>query len=381
MTNERLRLQPNTKVIVDERGMMDIPFLVLTLLLLAIGLVMLFSASYARAYTDEGNSTYYFARQAIFAVFGVAAMLFITRINYQIWRMLAFPMLAVSVLLLVLVLLMGSSGGGAQRWIVLGGIRFQPSEVTKLAIIVCFATLISSYKEKMQTFRYGVLPFAGILCVIVGLLALQPHLSAIVIIGMIGALMMFLGGTKVRWFVIGAGVAVAFGYIYLTAKGYALDRILTWQDPFSDPSDDGYQTVQSLYAIGSGGLFGLGLGKSRQKYLYLPEEHKDYIFAIVLEELGLIGGLLIILLFILLIVRGYWLAMHARDRFGALLIAGIMTKLALQVFFNIGVVTNFLPATGISLPFFSYGGTALMLQLFEMGMVLQVSRQNSGKLL
>ena len=381
MTNERLRLQPNTKVIVDERGMMDIPFLVLTLLLLAIGLVMLFSASYARAYTDEGNSTYYFARQAIFAVFGVAAMLFITRINYQIWRMLAFPMLAVSVLLLVLVLLMGSSGGGAQRWIVLGGIRFQPSEVTKLAIIVCFATLISSYKEKMQTFRYGVLPFAGILCVIVGLLALQPHLSAIVIIGMIGALMMFLGGTKVRWFVIGAGVAVAFGYIYLTAKGYALDRILTWQDPFSDPSDDGYQTVQSLYAIGSGGLFGLGLGKSRQKYLYLPEEHNDYIFAIVLEELGLIGGLLIILLFILLIVRGYWLAMHARDRFGALLIAGIMTKLALQVFFNIGVVTNFLPATGISLPFFSYGGTALMLQLFEMGMVLQVSRQNSGKLL
>lgn len=378
---DTLREKSRQKVIVDERGMMDLPFLVLTVLLTAIGLIMMFSASYARAYADEGNSTYYFARQAVFAAVGIVAMLLITRLDYHMWRMLMIPMMLVSVLLLLLVLIMGSSAGGATRWIVLFGIRFQPSEVAKLALIVAFATLISSYGEKMQTFRYGVLPFAIVLGAIVLLLALEPHLSAIVIIGAIGAVMMFLGGTRLRWFMLLLSAAAIFGVIYLSIKGYALERLVTWQDPFSDPSDSGYQTVQSLYAIGSGGLFGLGLGKGRQKYLYLPEEHNDYIFAIICEELGLIGALLIILLFALLIVRGFWLAMHARDRFGAMLIAGIMTKLALQVFFNIGVVTNLLPATGIALPFFSYGGTALMLNLFEMGMVLQVSRQNTNKLL
>ncbi len=379
---ETARLQePKTKVVVDERGMMDIPFLVLTILLMAIGLIMMFSASYARAYSDEGNSTYYFARQAFFAVLGIAAMLLITRIDYHIWRMAAFPLMAASVLLLLLVLIMGSSGGGATRWIVLFGVRFQPSEIAKFAVIVTFATMISSYREKMKTFRYGVVPFGLVLGLIVILLALEPHLSAIVIIGAVGAVMMFMGGTKLRWFALVAAVAAVFAYVYLTAKGYALDRIVTWRDPFSDPSDNGYQTVQSLYAIGSGGLFGLGLGKSRQKYLYLPEESNDYIFSIICEELGFVGAILIILLFVLLIVRGYWLAMHARDHFGALLIAGIMTLIALQVFFNIGVVTNFLPATGISLPFFSYGGTSLLLNLFEMGVVLEVSRQNTNKLL
>lgn len=378
---ETTRLEPKIKLVADERGMMDLPFLVLTLLLTAIGLIMMFSASYARAYSDEGVSTYYFARQAIFAVGGIAAMLAITRLNYHMWRMLAFPMMIVSVFLLLLVLVMGSSGGGATRWIVLAGIRFQPSEIVKFAVIVTFATMISSYREKMETFRYGVAPFAVILGVIVVLLWLEPHLSAIVIICAIGAVMMFLGGTRIRWFAILAAAAAGAGFVYLTAKGYALDRVVTWRDPFSDASDKGYQTVQSLYAIGSGGMFGLGLGKSRQKYLYLPEESNDYIFSIICEELGFIGAMLILLLFVLLIIRGYWLAMHARDRFGALLIAGIMTLIALQVFFNIGVVTNFLPATGISLPFFSYGGTALMLNLFEMGVVLQVSRQNDNKLL
>ena len=376
-------LQPKRreKVVVDERGMIDLPFLVLTVLLTAIGLIMMFSASYARAYADEGNSTFYFARQAVFAAVGLSALLFITRFDYHWWRFIMLPFLGISVFLLLLVLIMGSSGGGATRWIVLFGIRFQPSEVAKLAMIVAFATMISTYGNKMQTFRYGVVPFAAVLGTIVLLLALEPHLSAIVIIGAIGAIMMYLGGTKLRWFAILGTAAAVFLVIFLSLKGYALDRLVTWQDPFSDPSDSGYQTIQSLYAIGSGGLFGLGLGKGRQKYLYLPEEHNDYIFAIVCEELGLIGALLILLLFALLIIRGFWLAMHARDRFGAMLIAGIMTKLAVQVFFNIGVVTNLLPATGIALPFFSYGGTALMLNLFEMGMVLQVSRQNNNKLL
>jgi cell division protein FtsW len=233
----------------------------------------------------------------------------------------------------------------------------------------------------MATFRYGVLPFAGILVVIVALLVLEPHLSCIIIIGCVGAVMMFIGGTRIRWFVLLIAVAAVFGMIYLQVKGYASDRISAWRDPFADATDTSYQIVQSLYAIGSGGLLGLGLGRSRQKYLYLPEEHNDYIFAIVCEELGFVGAVLILLLFALLIIRGYWIAIHARDRFGSLIVAGITTLLALQVFFNIGVVSNFLPATGISLPFFSYGGTALLMQLAEMGIVLNVSRYNCNTIL
>ena len=375
------RLQTKERVIVDERGMLDLPYLILTLLLVAIGLIMLFSASYARAYRDKGVSTYYFGRQGMFAVAGIAIMLFVSRVNYQIWRSFSFLILAGSIVLLMLVPLIGTEEGGATRWIYLFGISFQPSEIAKLGIILAFAAMISVYREKMATFRYGVLPFAVILAVVAGLLVLEPHFSAIIIICAVGASMMFLGGTRVRWFVMLGIAAVIFAAVYLSLEGYASSRITAWRDPFSDPSDSGYQIVQSLYAIGSGGLMGLGLGKSRQKYLYLPEEHNDYIFAIVCEELGFVGAVLVILLFALLIIRGYWIAMHARDRFGALITAGLTTLLALQVFFNIGVVTNFLPATGISLPFFSYGGTALMLQLFEMGIVLSVSRQNRNNLI
>ena len=374
-------LQRRQKVEIDERGMLDLPMLLLTLLLVIIGLVMMFSASYARAYAETGNSAYYFTRQAIFAAIGIAAMLGASYMNYQLWRMAAMPILAGSIVLLVLVALFGNEEGGARRWFTLFGINFQPSEVAKLAVIVSFAMMISGFKEKMETFKYGVVPFAGILIVIVALLVLEPHLSAIVIIGCVGAVMMFLGGTRLRWFALAIGAALLFGYVYLSVMGYASDRITAWQDPFADATDTGYQVVQSLYAIGSGGLLGLGLGKSRQKYLYLPEEHNDYIFAIVCEELGFVGGTLIILLFALLIIRGYWIALHARDRFGSLIVAGITTLLALQVFFNIGVVTNFLPATGISLPFFSYGGTALLMQLGEIGIILNVSRYNRNTIL
>ena len=369
------------KILLDERGLLDVPFLALTVLLVIIGVVMMFSASYARAYAEKNNATYFFARQAIFAVFGIGMMLFVSKVNYQIWRGASFIVLAVSLVFLMLVPIIGTEEGGAKRWIWIGFTSFQPSELTKLAIVMSFASLMSTYREKMQTFRYGVLPFVAILLVVCALLALERHFSGILIILAIGASMMFLGGTQLRWFAVG-GVAVAvFAVVYLTTMGYASDRVTAWRDPMSDPSDTGYQILQSLYAIGSGGLMGLGFGKSRQKYLYLPEEHNDYIFPIVCEELGFVGALVIILLFILLIVRGYWIAMHARDRFGALMAAGLTTHMALQTFLNIGVVTNFLPATGISLPFFSYGGTALLLQLFEMGLILAVSRQNDNKLL
>ena len=241
--------------------------------------------------------------------------------------------------------------------------------------------MISYYRERMQSFREGILPFVVILAVVCGLLVLEPHLSAIIIILGVSAAMLFLGGVKLRWFALGLGVVAVFVAVYLATKGYAGDRIQAWLHPFEDESDSGYQIVQSLYAIGSGGLMGLGLGRSRQKYLYLPEEHNDYIFPILCEELGFVGAMVVLLLFLLLILRGYWIALHARDRFGMLVVGGLTTLLALQVFLNIGVVTNLLPATGISLPFFSYGGTALLIQLFEMGVILSVSRQNDNKLI
>lgn len=374
-------LNRRERTVVDERGMIDFPFLVLTLLLVVVGLIMLFSASFARAYQNEGNSAYYFVRQVGFAVGGIIAMLLVSRVNYFIWYRFSIWILAGSVLLLLLVPIAGTSENGAKRWIRLAGISFQPSEIAKLAVILSFASAMSVFRDKMDTFKYGVLPYIAVLGVIGGLLLIEPHLSATLIIAAVGAVMMFLGGTKKRWFLIGFLIILGVVAIFFITKGeYAMQRITAWLHPENDPADSGYQIIQSRYAIGSGGAVGLGFGKSRQKYLYLPEEHNDYIFAIVCEELGFVGALVVIALFVLLIVRGYWIAMHAKDRFASLTAAGITTLLALQVFLNIGVVTNFLPSTGISLPFFSYGGTALLLQLFEMGIVLGISRWGNTEL-
>lgn len=372
--------QPREKILLDERGMLDMPFLVLTVLLVIIGVVMMFSASYASAYATEGSSTYYFARQGLFALAGIGIMLFVSRLNYQMWRYLSRPILLVTMGIMLVTPIFGLTGGGATRWIRIGSIRFQPSEVAKLAVIMSYAQLIARYKDKMRTLR-GLIPFAGILGVMVLALLFQRHLSGTIIICAVAAAMLFLGGVQVKWFIIALGGFAVVGIIYLSTMGYAAERITAWLDPWSDPQDSGFQIIQSLYAIGSGGLMGLGLGRSRQKYRYLPEEHNDYIFPIVCEELGFVGAVVIILLFAMLIIRGYWIAMHAKDRFGALMVGGISTLMALQVFFNIGVVTNFLPATGISLPFFSYGGTALLIQLFEMGLVLSVSRDCDNNLL
>ena len=364
---------------VEKQEILDLPMLVLTLLLTAMGLVMIYSSSYARALYESGDSGYYFKRQLLFALLGTGAMLAVSRVRPQLIRKLAFPVLGVSVVFLVLVFVpgIGRSENGATRWVSLG-ISFQPSEVAKLGIILSFAAMISGFGEKMETFRWGIAPFGAILAVIVVLLRLEPHNSAIVIIVCTAGAMLFLGGVKYRWFILG-GCAMLLGLVLiLGAGGYEASRITAWRDPFSDPTDDGYQIIQSLYAIGSGGLFGLGFGQGRQKYLYLPEEHNDYIFSIVCEELGLVGAVAILLLYALLILRGYWISMHIRDRFLSLMVAGITTLTALQVFFNIGVVTNLLPSTGISLPFFSYGGTALLIQLGEMGLILGASRQCSA---
>lgn len=362
-----------------ESSLVDLPFLLLTILLTALGLMMIYSASYARALYETGDSAYFFKRQLVFSLVGITAMLAISRIKPALIRKMAFPILGASVLFLVLVFVpgIGQSENGATRWIRLG-VSFQPSEIAKLGVILSYAAMIAAFQEKMETFRWGIAPFAAILVVIVILLRLEPHNSAIVIIACTAGAMLFLGGVKYRWFILGGSVMLLGLVLILGAGGYEASRITAWQDPFSDPTDDGYQIIQSLYAIGSGGLLGLGFGQGRQKYLYLPEEHNDYIFAIACEELGLVGAVAILTLYALLILRGYWIAMHVRDRFLALTVAGITTLTALQVFFNIGVVTNLLPSTGISLPFFSYGGTALLIQLGEMGLILGASRQCSA---
>ena len=353
------------------------------LLLTGIGLVMLLSASFPSAYyeSDGTNPMSYFIRQGVFAIMGVAAMLFIGKINYQRFRGLAKPLLYLSVILLLLVLVPGNplaiTRNNATRWLGLPGtsLQFQPSEVAKLAVVIYFADSISKKKDQMRTFRYGIAPYALILIVLAALVGMEPHLSGAILIMGAGAAMMLVGGIQWRWVGGAIGAAGAMLYLVLFVIGYNTSRIEMWHDPWADAQGDGYQLSQSLITIGSGGLWGVGLGKSRQKFLFLPEEHNDFIFAIVCEELGLIGATVIMLLFAALILRGFWIALHARDRFGSLLVVGVMTLVGLQTFLNIGVVTGLLPTTGISLPFFSYGGTALSIQLAEMGVVLSVSRQ------
>jgi len=363
------------------RGPIDLPFCLLVLILTAIGLVMLLSASFPSAYYEEGtnnNPAYYFIRQGLFAAAGVAAMFFIGKINYQRFRGAAKPLLFVAIVLLILVLVpgVGITRNYATRWLGVGDLfTFQPSEVAKIAVVVYFADSISHKKEKMRTFRYGILPYAFLLVLMAGLVGAEPHLSGALLILGAGAVLMLVGGINWGWVI--AAVTAAGGALYtvLFVIGYNTSRITYWQNPWADPQGEGYQLSQSLISIGSGGLLGLGLGKGRQKFLYLPEEHNDFIFAVVCEELGLIGATIIMLLFAALILRGYWIALHARDRFGSLLVVGVTTLVGMQTFLNIGVVTGLLPTTGISLPFFSYGGTALMIQLAEMGIVLSVSRQ------
>ena len=364
---------------------LDMPLLIFILVLLAIGLVMLFSASYANSYYLQGNSYYYISRQAVFAVFGVAAMLLISTFDYHSFHKLAIVIFGVSLFLLVFLLIcryahiesIANWEGDATRWLNFGFVSFQPSEIAKFALIVLFAHMISRNLDRMDTFRYGVVPYVGIMGLVAALIFLESHLSATLIILALGAIMMFVGGTKPRWFLIGGVlVAAVLLFVVVTKGGYQMDRIRIWLDPFSSDLDRDltHQTRQSLYAIGSGGLLGVGLGQSRQKYLYLPAPQNDFIFAIVCEELGFVGALVIIVLFALLIWRGVYVSIHARDKFGMLLGLGITFQVGLQAVLNICVVTNTIPNTGISLPFFSYGGTALLMLLGQMGILLNISR-------
>ena len=357
----------------------DLPFLALVLLLLTLGLVMLYSASYAQSEYDTGYaiSTRYLQKQAVCAAIGLVAMFFFSRIPAMLWYRLAWPLYGVSIVLLLSVLVIGEEVNGAKRWINLAGLQFQPSEIAKFTMILLFARLTRGFGTKARQFRYGVLGFGLALMGILVPLALEKHLSAIMLMGMVAVVMMFVAGTSPKWLLAGVGGAAVFLVVYVSFMGYAGDRITAWLHPELDPGDTGYQILQSLYAIGSGGLFGLGYGKSRQKYLYLPFQYNDYIFAVICEELGFVGALGIMALFAMLILRGYWIALRARSRFSTVLAAGLTTLIAVQTVLNLCVVTNLLPSTGIALPFFSYGGTALAVNLGEMGIVLSISRERN----
>ena len=355
----------------------DPVFLILVLLLLTLGLLMLWSASFPQSEFDSNytESTRYLRKQLFCAILGLGAMAVFSRIEPVRWHRFTWHIYAAAIVLLLAVLVVGQSVNGAKRWVSIAGIQFQPSEIAKFAVILAFARLSRAYGPRAAEFRYGVLGFSAALLGILVPLALEKHLSAILLIGMVAVVMMFLSGTRMKYLLMGAALAGLFVLVYITFMGYAGDRVTAWLDPQSDPSDTGYQILQSLYAIGSGGVFGLGFGRGRQKYLYLPFQYNDYIFAIVCEELGLLGAAGIMALFAALILRGYHIALKARDRFSAMLCAGLTTLLAVQTVLNLCVVTNILPSTGIALPFFSYGGTALAVTLGEMGIILAVSRQ------
>ena len=439
--NKSRRPSPKRRIVVQLVGGVDRPFLVTVILLLCLGTVMVFSASYPYANANfEGDSYHFAKRQILFALAGLAVMAFVARskiFDYHFLRKIAFPTLAVSIVLLAGVLVFGKNLSGAKRWYAIGPITLQPSEIVKFALVLFFADYADKHaadirkrgetkalftvvvpfllivgiaasmvflfknrvlgmifaaiillmavaflfmkdmKHNAPAFYYGILPYMIVLVAVGALMYLQPHMSGLIIMAGITFAMMFMGGTNLFYLIGGAGVGALGLFGLAMTKGHSSSRILVWKDPFAYLLNGGWQPAQSLYAIGSGGFWGVGFGNSRQKHLYLPEPQNDYIFSIWCEEMGFIGAMLVICIFLFFIYRGILIGLRAPDRFSSLLVIGIIMHVGLQMVLNIAVVTNSLPSTGISLPFFSYGGTSLMILLAEMGVVLSVSRFSS----
>ena len=358
-------------------GRLDISFLSFVMILLTIGLVMLFSASYAYSYEYYNNSYRFILKQASLGAVGVVIMFIVSKIDYHILRKFSWVIYGITVLMLIALLAMPPmvKGMDVKRWMIIGPINFQPSEIAKFAIILLFSSLIAANYNQMGNIKFVAI-LLGLLGFTCALVAFEPHLSATILIFLIGIVIMVIGGLKMRYIIGGAAVGVGGVILAIVTKtiSYGSDRIKYWLDPWLDAKGKGFQTIQSLLAIGSGGILGRGIGQSRQKYLWVPEPHNDFIFSIVCEELGLVGAIVIIVLFALLVWRGFVIAMRAPDKFGSMLSIGLTFQVGLQAMLNIWVVTNTIPNTGISLPFFSYGGTSLIILLAEMGIVLSVSR-------
>lgn len=370
------------------KGGFDVTFFAAVLALMTIGLVMLFSASYPYAYQKyNGDSYYFFKRQLIFAVLGVIVMIVVSKINYKWVRIIEKPLFVVTIFLLVLVLFyhvnLEDRSEDFKRWIPLGPITLQPSDIAKFSLVLTLSAYIGKYRKYMQRLTYGVLfpgLIIGLFCV---LIYLENHLSCTVLMFMIGITLMFCGGTRWQWFVGGLCIVGAVAFVIIknpdVLPSYQADRIRAWTDKTFQPLGLRWQTNNSLYAIGSGGFFGVGLGNSKQKYLYVSEPQNDFIFSIVCEELGFLGAMVILALFALLFWRGIKIAQRCDDKYAALVVIGIVSQVAIQTLFNVLVVTDTFPNTGIALPFFSYGGTALLMLCFEMGVVLSVSRKVNTK--
>lgn len=366
---------------------LDKTFFTIVIILLVFGLIMMFSASYAAALSEYGDGFYYLKRQLMCAGLGIVAMFIASYLDYNFFfnTKVAYLFFLLSYGLCVYTAFWGQSTADAKRWITIFGIQFQPSEMLKIAFIVIFAYILSVNFQKFKTsWKHCMIPFWVLFAFVFGVLALQRHMSAIMLFGIIGIVMMFVSGMPMKYYMrfllicaAAAGIALL---LYLAVGGnnfdYITDRVESWRDPMKDPANTTHQTYESMLAIGSGGWFGLGFGESRQKHLYLPESQNDFIFAIICEELGFIGGAVVVLLFVTFILNGFRIAANSRDRFGMLLATGITVQIGMQALLNIMVASNAFPNTGISLPFFSAGGTALVLQLFEMGIMLSISRQN-----
>ena len=370
------------------RGSVDMWFLLWAMLLVCFGAVMSYSASAVYAERQYGDAAYFLWRYLLFSGIAVAVTVpFVIYMRPWLWRVFGVLTYAVAILLLIIVIFVGQTGGGAQRWIAIGSFTIQPSEIAKLAVVMVLALFMSKYEKKITSthrfggnFKYGVLIPMAIIGLICGLIALEKHISGLMIVGMIGVMVMYLGGTRPKWLFMFLGIIAVAGVLLILVSDYAQDRVnIWWNIEQVDPLGDAWQTLQGLYAIGSGGFFGVGLGGSRQKFGYVSQPQNDFIFTIICEELGFIGAAALIFLFVLLIWRGIKIGQHAPDRFSALVIWGLTFKIALQVAMNIAVVTNSMPNTGISLPFFSSGGTSLMLQIFEVGIILSLSRFSSQK--
>ena len=385
-------MQSKTKGIKNKKnGQVDFVLVIIIIILLSFGIVMVLSASAPSALAETGDSYTYVTRQIAFALLGLVIMFGVSKFDYKKFKKMYWPIywLSVGVLLLVLIPGLGSSGGGARRWINLGFTQFQPSELTKIGMIVFFAGYLTDHKADLRSFKKGfVKPLLYIIPPVLIALFIQNHLSVGVVMSGITVVMMLMAGCRLIYFIItglavgGSGIAALFTYFQMAGDSagdanFRLGRILNYMDPWQDPTGTGWQTIQSLYAIGSGGIFGVGLGESKQKYLYVSEPQNDFIFSILAEELGFVGCIVVIILFALFIWRGIIIAMKAPDMFGSLLATGITTLVMIQVAINIGVVTNTIPNTGMSLPFFSAGGTALIVLLGMCGILLNISRSKA----
>ena len=370
------------------RGGIDMWFLLCVGLLLVFGAIMSYSASSVFAQNRYGDSAYFFKRYVLYAILSIIASIpFVLFMTPRLWKGGGVVIYAVTIVLLLLVLVIGDSGGGAQRWIALGPITIQPSEIAKMALVMVLALYMSKYEKKITSihqfggsFRYGVLIPGGIIGLICGLVALEKHISGLIIIGMIGISVMFLGGTRKKWILLILGTVALAACGLVLVSDYAQARVNTWINiDTADPRGSAWQTLQGLYAIGSGGLFGRGLGYSQQKFGYVSQPQNDFIFTIICEELGFFGAILVVGLFGFLVWRGFKIASHAPSKFCSLVVYGLVFKTAIQAALNIAVVTNAIPNTGIALPFFSSGGTALAIQIFEMAVILSISRYSTLK--